>query len=197
MYNTRFIIFEKSFLIRLGLISLIKEIKDIEIYGDYNSTDSFLSIIKSLNPNIVIINSELYKEIKDKITDQLLLENKFKIIQISNSNNNFSSENTIYYEEEKAGIINKINSIIQQTTDKNKHHEKGNNEISNREKAILACVAKGLTNKEIAEELFISTHTVITHRKNIVRKLGIKTVSGLTVYAILNKIIDMSDLQQL
>ena len=59
----------------------------------------------------------------------------------------------------------------------------------------MACVARGLTNKEIAEDLFISTHTVITHRKNIVRKLGIKTVSGLTVYAILNKIIDMTDLQ--
>ena len=50
------------------------------------------------------------------------------------------------------------------------------------------------TNKEVANELFISTHTVISHRKNITRKLGIKTVSGLTVYAILNQIISMEDI---
>jgi DNA-binding CsgD family transcriptional regulator len=43
--------------------------------------------------------------------------------------------------------------------------------------------------------LFLSVHTVTTHRKNITKKLGIKTVSGLTVYALLNKIIKMDDLQ--
>ncbi len=56
MSNTSFIIFEKSFLKRLGIISLIKEIKESEILGDYNSSDRFSSIIKNLKPNIVIIN---------------------------------------------------------------------------------------------------------------------------------------------
>jgi len=52
-----------------------------------------------------------------------------------------------------------------------------------------------LTSKEIAEKLFLSAHTVITHRKNITTKLGIKTISGLTVYAILNNIISIGDLE--
>jgi DNA-binding CsgD family transcriptional regulator len=51
-------------------------------------------------------------------------------------------------------------------------------------------VARGLTNKEIASELNISPHTVISHRKNIVHKTGIRSVAGLTVYAVLNKFID-------
>ena len=65
-------------------------------------------------------------------------------------------------------------------------------ELSTREKEILICVAKGMLNKEIADLYNISIYTVITHRKNITRKTGIKTVAGLTVYALLNNLIDSS-----
>lgn len=65
--------------------------------------------------------------------------------------------------------------------------------LSEREMEVLKEVVKGNLNKEIAEHLFISPHTVITHRKNITRKLGIRTVAGLTVYAILNGIINIQD----
>lgn len=68
-------------------------------------------------------------------------------------------------------------------------------ELSAREKEILVCVAKGMLNKEIADKLCLSIYTVITHRKNITRKIGIKTVAGLTVYALLNGLIDMSSVQ--
>jgi DNA-binding CsgD family transcriptional regulator len=64
------------------------------------------------------------------------------------------------------------------------------NELTVREKEILRQVAMGYSNKEIADSLFISIHTVITHRKNITGKLGIKSISGLTVYAIINHLID-------
>ena len=63
-------------------------------------------------------------------------------------------------------------------------------DLSAREKDILVCVAKGMLNKEIADHYNISIHTVITHRKNITRKTGIKTVAGLTVYLRLNNLID-------
>ena len=68
-------------------------------------------------------------------------------------------------------------------------------ELSEREKEILVCVARGMLNKEIADQNNISIHTVISHRKNITRKIGIKTVAGLTVYAILNGLIDVNSIE--
>jgi DNA-binding CsgD family transcriptional regulator len=67
--------------------------------------------------------------------------------------------------------------------------------ISPREKEVLKSVALGKTNKEIAEMLFISPHTVVTHRKNLTYKLGIKTIAGLTVYALLHGVISSEDLK--
>lgn len=67
--------------------------------------------------------------------------------------------------------------------------------LSQREKEIIRCVVKGLSNKEIAEELFISVHTVITHRRNIARKLEIHSPTLLTVYAIVNKLVDISEVK--
>ena len=68
-------------------------------------------------------------------------------------------------------------------------------ELTGREKEILVSVAQGLLNKEIADKHNISINTVITHRKNITRKTGIKTVPGLTVYAILNNLIDINSIE--
>lgn len=71
----------------------------------------------------------------------------------------------------------------------------GGDELSDREKEILVSVARGMLNKEIADKHGISINTVITHRKNITRKTGIKTVAGLTVYAILNNLIDINTVE--
>jgi regulator of cell morphogenesis and NO signaling len=68
-------------------------------------------------------------------------------------------------------------------------------ELSEREKEILVSVARGLLNKEIADKHHISINTVITHRKNITSKTGIKTVPGLTVYAILHNLIDINSIE--
>ncbi len=68
--------------------------------------------------------------------------------------------------------------------------------LSAREKEIIVCVVKGLTNKQIADELFISTHTVITHRRNIASKLQIHSPAGLTIYAIVHKLVDLSEVRE-
>lgn len=70
-------------------------------------------------------------------------------------------------------------------------HEENNYQLTNRETEILCLIVQGLLNKEIAEQLNISLNTVFTHRKNIIAKTGIKTVSGLTFYCIRNGLISM------
>ena len=67
--------------------------------------------------------------------------------------------------------------------------------LSEREKEIIVGVVQGMTNKEIANSLFISTNTVITHRRNIARKLQIHSPAGLTIYAIVNNMVDISNVK--
>lgn len=69
-------------------------------------------------------------------------------------------------------------------------------QLSAREREIVVGVVKGLTNKQIAEELHISAHTVITHRRNIAAKLQIHSAAGLTIYAIVNKLVDLSEIRE-
>ena len=71
---------------------------------------------------------------------------------------------------------------------------RNNYELTKRETAVLVQLAQGKTNKEIADALSVSVHTIISHRKNITHKTGIKSVAGLTVYAMLNNLIDESTL---
>lgn len=87
-------------------------------------------------------------------------------------------------------IIQKLHSAIEEAQQNPKNEL---NELSTRERDILIAVAKGKTNKEIADDFNISVYTVISHRRNISRKLGINSIPGLTVYAIMNKLVDMSD----
>lgn len=87
-------------------------------------------------------------------------------------------------------ILQKLHNAVEEAAQNPKNEL---NELSGRERDILVAVAKGKTNKEIADEFNISIYTVISHRRNISRKLGINSIPGLTVYAIMNKLIDMSD----
>ncbi len=69
--------------------------------------------------------------------------------------------------------------------------------LSAREKEIIVCVVKGMTNKQIADALCISAHTVITHRRNIAAKLQIHSAAGLTIYAIVNKLVELSEIKDI
>lgn len=64
--------------------------------------------------------------------------------------------------------------------------------LSNREAEVMALIVKGYINKEIAEQLHIGLATVVTHRKNIMEKLGLKSVSALTIYAVMHGYVDIN-----
>ena len=76
-------------------------------------------------------------------------------------------------------------------------HKKTENDtlLSEREKDVIVCVVKGMTNKAIADKLFISINTVTTHRRNIAKKLNIYSSAGLTIYAIMNKLVDIKEVK--
>jgi regulator of cell morphogenesis and NO signaling len=67
-------------------------------------------------------------------------------------------------------------------------------QLSQRERDVLVCVVKGMTNKEIADTLCISIHTVLTHRRNIAKKLEIHSPAGLVIYAIVNGIVKVDEI---
>ena len=89
-------------------------------------------------------------------------------------------------------IINIINKL--QTEDDQTEIGTSSDILSEREIEVLKLLAAGLANKEIADKLNISTNTVITHRKNISQKTGIKSVSGLTIYAVVQKLITLESI---
>ncbi len=145
-------------------------------------------ILREWNDILILVDIQLAKEIKNNI--KVLKKNGNSIIGIESYNSN--KELDMYFDEiinindQTDIIVLKINDYISRVSD-----TKSNNQLSSREIELLTMVAQGLSNKQIADQLFISIHTVITHRKNITSKLGIKSISGLTLYAALNNMVDL------
>ncbi|MBR6818922.1 MAG: response regulator transcription factor, partial [Bacteroidaceae bacterium] len=79
--------------------------------------------------------------------------------------------------------------------DKEEGEDNGSGGLSEREKEVIVEVVRGRSNKEIAEHMFISVNTVMTHRRNISRKLQIHSPAGLTIYAIVNGLVKLDDVK--
>lgn len=88
----------------------------------------------------------------------------------------------------RSDVTVKISNMLNQNPDSNEN-------LSDRERDVIVGVVQGMTNKEIADHLCISVNTVITHRRNIARKLQIHSPAGLTIYAIVNNLVDISSVQ--
>jgi len=186
------LIAENSHIISLGLVSLVKALQDIEAVKIVNNEDECCSIVANFDPDIILINTSFLKA-ETMVKLMGLKKADALVIHVFNTSLPIESPTQqLSILDSKEVLKEKLEEIFNKVRQTNKEFE--TEELSPREKAILKEVALGLTNKEIAEKTYISTHTVISHRKNITRKLGIKTVSGLTVYAILNNIIHMDDI---
>ncbi len=184
-----------SELIARGIMSIFNDLGEFQVqeyFKDMSKTSE--SIIKNIDTDIIILDPmvldfESRKDGRNKLSE--ISDAVLVVIEGPSATEEMLKQydGSFSMYDEPINIIKKIRTAY---ASKKSEQVTDSNELSSREKEILVCVAKGMQNKEIADLYNISIYTVITHRKNITRKIGIKTIAGLTVYALLNNMIDMS-----
>ena len=185
-----FILAIDSYLVRKGTVSLLSRIPDIRIIREFSAADSFRQYATRQDIDFLVISQSIFDQSSAVfVSHPGLLERTILLKEESVSH--LEIHNSIHLWEEKEVITAKIKRLIELHS--SSLSTSGSSELTQREKTIVRLVSMGLTNRQIAEELFLSTHTVTTHRKNISSKLGIKSVSGITVYAIVNNIITIEE----
>lgn len=192
--NKRIVIIEPYAMIAQGLRLMIDEIKGYEVSAII-ADGHYIERIIPLRPDIVIVNPSMIDIKKRGELDdmaQRLPNAAFAalVYQYVDPDVLRYFKTTIDISDSREKVIVKLRQLLETSEPMTE-----STELSDREKEILVAVAKGLTNKSIAEQYHLSVHTVITHRKNLTRKTGIKSVSGLTVYAILNNLIDITEVE--
>jgi DNA-binding NarL/FixJ family response regulator len=184
-------------LISCGITHIVKD-KYPEVHIEvYAGLDKFRSGSKE-NDQVIFLDPSLLESPK-----QVCLEKFYKRIENSKLIAVFPStpvdellpyfDAVITYDLSMDSVVEILNRIVDK--DVAALPETSKDIISEREKDVLRGVALGLTNKDISDTLHISTHTVITHRKNITAKLGIKTIAGLAVYAVLNGLVSPEEIE--
>ena len=183
-------IVEPSPVILEGTAALIGHSPTLRVVGAVPTVAELLSLMRTTDVDVVIAAVGLARDIEGvaELQGMPIVGMQSAIVE-ANALRRFTAIATLYTSAEE------LHRIVFEAADMPAEHNYAeSHELSERERDVLVLVAKGLTNKEIASELNISPHTVISHRKNIVHKTGIRSVAGLTVYAVLNKLIDSEKL---
>lgn len=189
---------EPSVIVRSGLTVALKRIPGFRIQPfEIVSADSLLQYLRTHQPDVLIINPTFWgytdvHKLKTEAADSdmkclALLYSAIDETILKNYDDTISLYDSV--EQLTAKLEKLFSAESEDTSDET-------NSLSSREKEIVVAVVKGLTNKEIAEQLFLSTHTVISHRRNIARKLEIHSTAGLTIYAIVNKLVELDEIRK-
>lgn len=182
-----------SYLVRKGIIYLLQRMPGQVIIHEINYAEDFEKNQSEMEFNAIIIENNSTENIDFKSIDSLP-----RLVIIDDKNiSKTTGENTEHFLNVNCNKKEAFETMLdfhRKLLPKNESED--SNGLSVREKDVVRCIALGKTNKEMAVELFISLHTVITHRKNITGKLGIKTVAGLTVYALLNGLVKMEEIKE-
>jgi DNA-binding NarL/FixJ family response regulator len=195
MMKTRILLVEPSAIVAKGLLAMLQSQTRVTVADVVSDADNVESLIEAHRPDVLIINPDLGPDLK-KIRNvgkvavvalvyshvpQSVLRHYDAIIDIDAS------------ETEVVSVIDSVTTVSEGDGD-----SQGDGEgLTKREVSVLVLVAEGFMNKEIADKLNVSVHTVISHRKNITRKTGIKSVAGLTIYAMVNNLIDSKSLDKI
>jgi DNA-binding CsgD family transcriptional regulator len=189
--SNRIIIIHPSAIIREGLASMIKEMfqSDSLMLEKPENLNNYLDF--SDHKIIFLIDYAFHRSYFTKKTEHFKLKNEVKTITINDPQSSSECDPSCNCCFNTHDTKMRLKSLLRPFIDSSPSDARSNHtDLTDREIEVVKLVALGKTNKEIAHKLCISIHTVISHRKNITEKLGIKSISGITVYAILNKFID-------
>ncbi len=190
-------IIEPSGIIRSGLAAILKRIPGYRIQPvEILSIDSMNLYLNIHKPDVLIINPSFWGYFDIAKIRAESANTKLICIALVYS---VIDEQLLRGYDERIGMYDtpeelreKFDKLFSSSPAENADEQ---NTLSQREKEIIACVVRGMTNKEIAQSLFLSAHTVIAHRRNIARKLEIHSTPGLTIYAIMNKLVELDDIK--
>lgn len=195
----RFVVADNSFIVRNGLVSVLRHIPGLAATAfDVKTQESLRNYVAMHHPDVVLVNPMF-----DGLFDVKAFKTEFKdedirYVALSSTmvDQNVLSEYDEHFSlyDNPDDIYEKIKKVLMEEKPVEVHTT---DSLSNREKEIIVCVVKGMTNKEIADMLCLSIHTVITHRRNISNKLQIRSTAGLTIYAIVNKLVDIKDVKDM
>ena len=189
---------ETSVIVRTGLALVLKRMQGMKILPiEVVSPESLADCMRLHKPDVLIINPAFpgYFDIRKFREDPQHAGVKCIALLCSMGDNSILKyyDDTFSLYDDPEDMKEKLNRLLNLS---GQEDGRGGQEVlSSREKEIVTCVVKGMTNKAIADALFLSTHTVITHRRNIARKLQIHSPAGLTIYAIVNKLVEIQDIK--
>lgn len=191
--HCKILVIEPSAIVREGLASIIESIKtDLELTF-IDSIDEVFQLKQAEKFKMVLINPLVLNNSKKNLNKLLTTFNKQNLIGLISNHyerefyENFSDN--IFINDKRDSIVKTVEKHFKISSPNN---SKTDNTLSERELDVLKLLAIGKANKEIAEDLFISVHTVISHRKNISNKLGVKSTAALVIYAVANNLIDIN-----
>lgn len=182
------VIGSSNFLLRLGVKTILNVIgREVELI-EAADLSTFKSYLKDVDLKYFVLSNDLFvaNEMDDLETFNVIYEDKQLMLITDDSIDDTLGIPVLSPSADQNTVVKCFQQFFAKDESKKK---KDDNVLTEREMDVLRHVALGLSNKEMADKLFISANTVITHRKNITDKLGIKTIPGLTVYAIMNNLI--------
>lgn len=189
------VIAEPSVIIRSGLFSVLKRISALNIdIAEIGNLSSLSTQLRRYRPDILIVNPTQVgafslSQIKGE-ADMPHLKVVALLMSLVNNDILKQYDESFSVNDSPEIIKDKLARIIDGDERKTVRQE-----LSAREREIIGCVVKGMTNKQIAEMLCLSTHTIMTHRRNIANKLQIHSSAGLTIYAIVNKLVEINEIK--
>ena len=196
----KIVVAETSVIIRSGLAAVLKRIPSLNVQPvEIGSSESLSHYMQMHTPDIVIANPTFggwFDLPAFKASHERAAGTKFMALVSSVIDPNVLKAYDGHFSicDDTDAICEHINQLLH--TDDEEEDTAGQDVLSQREKEIITCVVKGMTNKAIADKLFLSVHTIITHRRNIARKLQIHSPAGLTIYAIVNKLVELQDIKE-